>query len=242
MSRRRKRPAGAPGSGGSPVMSGQVIDPREVESLRIMRTGEQIQIGDLDEQDERPEVTATFRLKDPKTGERVTLRVNPDLTEVVVIDLLEQADRYAADDPKSMTIVKTYAMEHVHPEDRDRFWGIVKAKRLDTAGVMVLCWNILGGVTANPTTGQSVSSDGPPATSTPSQPASSTPAAAPSGVPSDPDGRRAAFLAHIDRIQSRTGEDGKVLPINAAVAAQLATAAEAQGIDLTSSRSAAATG
>lgn len=235
MSRRRKHTGGRPGGG--PAVSGDVLDPKTGRPIRVIRGGENIQLGDLDADvpDHEP-VTATFRLKHPTDGVR-TFRVNPELTELTVVDLLDEASTIKKDDPQAMTMTKKYAMEHIHPDDRDDFWATVRAKGMDSTDVMVLCWKLLDGITANPTGGQSDSSDGQPVTKLSSVPDSSTPG----GDPSDPQAeKRAAFLRQIDRIQSRTDDDGKVLPINAAVAAQLAVTAKAQGIDLSQSASATA--
>jgi hypothetical protein len=237
MSRRRKHSGGRPGGGG-PAVSGDILDPATGRPIRLIRGGENIQLGDMDADiaDHQP-VTATFRLKHPTEGVK-TFRVNPDLTELTVIDLLDEANSVKQDDPQSMTMVKKYALEHVHPDDRDGFWRTVRAKGMDSAEVMLLCWRLLDGITANPTGGQSGSSDGQPVTSQSSPPVSSTPVVDPNDQLAV---KRAAFLQHIDRIQSRTDEDGKVLPINAAVAAQLVVTARAQGIELDPSRSQAAT-
>jgi hypothetical protein len=234
MSRRRKHTGGRPGG---PPVTGDVIDPETGRPVRLIRGGENIQLGDMDaDQADHEPVTATFRLTHPKEGIK-TFRVNPDLTELTVVDLLEEANSIKQDDPRAMIMTKTYALEHVHEDDRDDFWKTVRAKGMDSAEVMVMCWKILDGITANPTAGQSDSSGGQPATKLSSVPASSTPVA----DPSDPQAeKRAAFLRQIDRIQSRTDDDGKVLPINAAVAAQLAVTAKAQGIDLSQSASATA--
>lgn len=233
MSRRRKRQPGR-GGGPGPALTGDVINPKTGRPYRLIRGGEQIQLGDMDdEQADHEPVKATFRLG----GQ--TFRVNPDLTELTVVDLLEEAEGIKMNNPRALTMTKTYALEHVHPDDRESFWNLVRKRRMDSAEVMILCWKILDGITANPIGGQSDSSDGQPATSQSSPPDSSTPAA----DLSDPlSAKRAVFLRHIEKIQNRTDEDGKVLPINAAVAAQLVVTARAQGIELDESPSQAATG
>lgn len=226
MSRKRRRGGG----GRQAVHLGDATSPRgrNTPDLRIVRGGEQIEIGEVGGE-VRAKVTATFGY----FGRR--FRVNPDLTEIEVVDLLEEADNVKTTDVKSMTMTKKYARAHVHPDDFDEFWELVRKHNQGTGDIMVTCWKILDGITGNPTGGQSGSSPGQPATSPSSPPDSSAPA----GPPSD---RRQAFLQHIDRIQSRTDEQGNVLPINAAVAAQLVVAAKAQGIDLSGGPSVAATG
>jgi hypothetical protein len=222
VSRKRRNGGGGGGRPAAHLGDTSSVNGRGGPDLRIVRGGENITIGEIGGES-HGKVTATFGF----FGR--TLRVNPDLTELEVIDLLEEADNVKMTDIRSMTMTKKYARAHVHPDDFDEFWRLIKANNQGTADIMVTCWKILDGITANPTGGPSDSSGGQPATSPSSPPASSTPA----GPPSD---RRAAFLQHIERIQNRTDEDGNPLPVNAAIAAQLAVAAKAQGIDLDAGR------
>jgi hypothetical protein len=131
-----------------------------------------------------------------------------------------------------MTFAKKYMRAFVVEDEFDEFWALLKRRNPTVQYCMELSWKILGGLTEGNTGGRSASSDGPPVTSQSSPPASSTPAG-----PSD---QRQRYLAAIDRIQSRTDETGKLLPINAAVAEQLVVAAKARGIDLTRPPSASA--
>jgi hypothetical protein len=220
MSRRRRK--GGAGGGGRPVThlgSATTAGRPEVEGARIIR-GRYIDLGDLDEgAEEVRELQAEFRYAGVK------FRVHPDLSELVVIDLLEEGDAIDVHSPKAMIFAKTYMRAFVHPDDFGRFWALVLKRAPSVQKLMELSWKILGGITEGPTGGQSDSSDGQPATSQSSQHASSTPAA--------PRDRREAFLQHIQRIEARTDQEtGQPMPINAAVAAQLVVAAKAQGIDL----------
>lgn len=212
MSRRRgQRRAGRPTVHLGDVATGSA------DNIRLIRTGELIEIGDLSGEARQP-VTAHF------TYFGARLRVNPNLTELDVVDLLEQADQVKVNDPKSMIMTKDYARAHIHPDDFDEFWALVKKHRQDTTGIMTTCWKILAGITANPTGGQSDSSDGQPGTKTSSQPGSS-------GQVIDLSARR-LYLDQIAKVQARTGDDGQAQPINPAIALQLVTAAKARGIDL----------
>jgi hypothetical protein len=259
MSRSKRRNSNHPGSNQAPggggqaegmrVVGGQIIDANG-QAVRMIRSGEEIDLGDLGMTESQPEpVTATFTVG----GQR--FRVDPDLTELTVIDLLEQGQGIDNNSPQSMTFVKDYAFAHVHPDDQVEFWKAIRRMRWDTSQIMILCWKILDGITGNPTGERSDSSDGPLDTSQSSPTAASVPDVGP-GFPDRPTDRqliregldrtadplRAAYLKHIGKIQARTdAETGQLLPINAAIAAQLATAAQARGIDL-ASQSAAATG
>lgn len=170
-------------------------------------------LGDLSSQTERGPLIAEFGY----FGE--IIRVNPDLTEVDMIDFLDEAEHVKKDDPRSMLMVKEAARQHIHPDDFDRFWAIRKKNRQGVEQLMGTIWQIVGGVTGKATGQQSDSSDGPPATS-PSSPASSSP------VGDDP--VRAAYLRQIERFEAMGNGYG------VSMATQIATAAEARGYDLSS--------
>ncbi len=172
-------------------------------------------------------VTATFRY----FGE--VIRVNPDVSEVDLIDFMDDASRVSVNDPASITIVKTFARSMVHREDFDQFWMTVRKNRQDSDAVMGVLWKVLDGVTARPTTPPSDSSDGRPATSPPSPLGVSAPDG--SEFPDRPgdreqirdaldDSLRERFMRQIERFEAAG---------NVAVAAQIAVAAEARGIDVT---------
>ena len=230
MSRRRR--GNRPGGGGRPAVHLGNVTTDSRDNVKVIRTGELIEIGDLSGEVRQP-VTAAFVY----FGQRI--RVNPDLTELDVIDLLEQAQKVDMKDPASMTMTKDYARAHVHPADFDTFWGLVKEHRQDTEAIMVTCWRILDAITANPTGGQSDSSDGQPGTKTSSQPTSS-------GQVTDLTEhrqRRDAYLRQLQALESARGEDGQPIPVNAAIALQIVEHARTQGINLVAELpSAAATG
>lgn len=215
MTRRGRRG----GVGRPPVHIGDATtrQGRDGPDLRLIRSGENIDMGEIGGE-VREGVTAWFLY----FGHR--LRVNPDLTEIEVIDLLEEAQQVDVKDPRSMTMTKDYARAHVHEDDFDEFWDLVKANHQDTSAVMITCWKILDGITANPTGGQSGSSDGQPVTK-PSSPRTSSP-------PASDRSPREAYLSHIERFEAMTDGDGNPAPIGAAMAAQLAVAAAARGIDV----------
>lgn len=146
------------------------------------------------------------------------IRVNPSLTEIVIMDFFEEAEKVAPRDPHAMVIVKAFARDSIHPDDFEKFWTIVKTRGADTDGVMKVVWKILEGVTARPTGRPSDSSDGPTETSSES-PATWSP-------PGADQSRREAFLSQVRRFEALGTGNG------AAMAAQIVAIAAGQGIDL----------
>lgn len=177
---------------------------------RVIR-GQVIDLGDM-QVDEGEPVIASFRYFG------AVIRVNPMLSEIDVMDFFEQADKVAANDPKTMIILKEYARKHVHPADWDTFWTLVREHHQDSNAIMTLLWKILEGVSARPTGQPSGSSDGLTDTKPYSPPTSSAP-----DVTHD---RREAFLRQIQRFEAQGTGNG------AAMAAQIVILAESQGIDL----------
>jgi hypothetical protein len=238
MSRRRKArgPMASAGYGGN-GRSGAVhlgdVTTASADDVRLIRTGEVIDMGDISGE-RREAVTASFVF----FGER--LRVNPDLTEIAIIDLLETAEGIDVNDARSLTITKEYARAHIHPDDFDRFWSAVRANRQDSAAIMVTCGKILSGITANPTGGRSDSSAGQPVTRTSSPPTSSGPV---TDLGEARDSRRSAYVRQIELLEQARDAEGQPIPVNAAIACQIIEHARTQGIDLTPdlSRSVAAT-
>jgi hypothetical protein len=220
MSGRSKNRRGGQGADGFRIDGGRVVD-ESGRAVRMIKTGT-LDLGDLAPAEDVEELHATFNLR----GE--TFRVHPELSELTLADLLEAGNQIDVNDPRAATFVKDYARAHVHEDDFERFWATVKRLHWESTQIMVMCWKILDGITENPTGGRSDSSDGPPGTKTSSDLGASQQDAG----PADDDPMRAAYLRQIDKVQARTGEDGNVLPINAAVAAQLVVAAKARGIDL----------
>jgi hypothetical protein len=227
MSRSKRRRSGS----GRPTQHyGSVVTEGDA---RVIRTGEVIDLGDLTGEERAP-VIASFTFGEQR------FRVNPNLTELDVVDLLEQAQNVKMNDPSSMTMTKDYARAHIHPDDFDEFWKAARARGYDTERLMTLCWKLLDGITGNPTGGQSGSSDGQPATKTSSPPTSS---ALVTDLGAERARRAEAYLAHLERLGNQRGEDGQPIPLNAAIQLQLVEQAKTQGIDLEAvSRSVAATG
>jgi hypothetical protein len=137
---------------------------RRAQSEQVKQTtaggfirGHAVDLGDMSGEVADP-VEATFVW----FGER--FRVNPDLTETVVVDLFEKAQRVKVDDPEQFSAAKDYVREHIHPDDFDRFWQVTKQKRQNVTALMRLCWGILEGIAERPTPPPSDSSAGRPDT------------------------------------------------------------------------------
>lgn len=173
--------------------------------------GDVIDLGEVGDS-EAAKVIASFSYYGTK------IRVNPNLTEIVIMDFFEQAEKVGAKDPHAMVIVKDFARDSIHPDDFDEFWGVVKTRGVDTDALMRLVWKILEGVTARPTGRPSDSSDGPTGTSSESPDTSYQLDAAQS--------RREAFLSQVRRFEAMGTGNG------AAMAAQIVAIAAGQGIDL----------
>jgi hypothetical protein len=190
----------------------QPYRPNQQQMQSPLIRGDIIDLGDLGGQ-EHEKVIASFGYYG------TTIRVNPNLSEVSVMDFLENAENIGADDPRTMVVVKKWIRANIHPDDFDTFWKIVNDHGVGTDDLMRLMWKILEGVTARPTGRPSDSSAGPTETNSASRDTSSAPA-------TDDDPRRARFLAQVQRFEAEGTADG------AAKAAQVVQIAKAQGYDL----------
>lgn len=105
-----------------------------------------------------------------------TFRVNPDLSETQIVDLLEDADEIEVDDPRNLLAAKDYVRGHLHPDDFEDFWDTAQSHRQGVPQVVKVCWRIIELVTDRPTTPPSDSSDGRRNTPTNSPAGASVPA------------------------------------------------------------------
>jgi hypothetical protein len=115
--------------------------------------GQEIDAGDLSGKTYEP-IVASFTY----FGERI--RVNPNLTETVVVDLLEMSENVQVGDPRELVAAKDYVREHIHPDDFDDFWAAAMENRQGVTDVITVCWKLLERITDRPTTPPSGSSDG----------------------------------------------------------------------------------
>lgn len=133
--------------------------------------GREIDAGDLSGDVVEP-VVASFTY----FGNR--FRVNPNLTETMVVDLLEAGEDIEVNDPRQLLAAKDYVRDHIHPDDFDDFWQASIDNRQGVQAVIKVCWKLLERITERPTTPPSDSSDGRPVTATNSVDGVSEPATA----------------------------------------------------------------
>lgn len=133
--------------------------------------GREIDAGDLSGETVEP-IIATFGY----FGRR--FRVNPNLTETMVVDLLEAGSDVEVNDPRQLLAAKDYVRDHLHPEDFDDFWETAVDNRQGIQQVIRVCWRLLEQITERPTTPPSDSSDGRLDTPTSSPAGASGPATA----------------------------------------------------------------
>lgn len=152
MSRRRR--------GGAPQYAEMVKQPSRKEAEQALNgqimplvRGRQLDIGDLSGEQVEP-VLATF------TYFGKQFRVNPDLTETMLVDLLEDAEEIGSEGPMQLVAAKDYVRNHLHAEDFEEFWETVVANRQGINQVIKLCWRLLELVTDRPTSPPSDSSGG----------------------------------------------------------------------------------
>jgi hypothetical protein len=187
-------------------------------SIEPIRRGEIIDLGEMGGAERAP-LTASFNY----FGD--SIRVHEDLSEIDVIDFFESAEQInsKASDPavqqQAMTMIKGFVRRTVHPGDFDRFWSGVKSHRQTGQEVIDLMFRVIEGVTGNPSSPRSASSAGPTETMLSSPPPASEPG-------SEKEALRQRYIAQIERFEAQgTG-------MGAAMAAQIAVAAEARGVDV----------
>jgi hypothetical protein len=94
----------------------------------------------------------------------VEMRVNPNLSELDVLDFMETAFTVDQEDPKAVLVVKKFLRSLVHDDDFENFWQLARANRQRIEDIQAVAKAIVEAVTARPTKRPSVSSRGRPAT------------------------------------------------------------------------------
>jgi hypothetical protein len=89
-----------------------------------------------------------------------TLRVNPDLSDVAVMDLFAEMGDAGEDPAKGMGALRAVAATLVHPDDVDELWRLVKTNRQTIEDVGTLAAKLIEAVTDRPTLQPSDSSAG----------------------------------------------------------------------------------
>jgi len=95
-------------------------------------------------------------------GEQI--RVNPELSELGLMDWTEGAMEIGEDDPRAVTAVKDQVRELVHPDDFERFWAAARRHRQRLPDLLQFMQDLMSALTQRPTGRPSDSSAGPPST------------------------------------------------------------------------------
>lgn len=106
----------------------------------------------------RDEVCDTFEYFDNE------IRVNPNLSELDVLDFMENAVSIDLEDPEAILVVKGFLRALIHPEDFTAFWQAAREHRQRVEDVQMVAKAIIEAVTGRPTTQPSGSSRGLPTT------------------------------------------------------------------------------
>ncbi len=88
-----------------------------------------------------------------------TIRVNPSISEVALMDLTEEGMEIKEDDPRALVIIKDYIRSVVHPEDFDKFWAVSRRERQGIQDLMEIAQSLIEAVAERPT-GQPQTSSG----------------------------------------------------------------------------------
>lgn len=95
----------------------------------------------------------------------LVLRVNPDATDLDLVEFLMTADSIdQLDEVKGTIAIGRYLRALVHPEDWDVFWSTAKGNRQNLTDLMLTTHAIIAAVAAFPTGQPSDSSTGPSST------------------------------------------------------------------------------
>jgi len=93
----------------------------------------------------REELTDTFEYFETE------IRVNPNLSEVDILDFMETAFTVDQEDPKAILVVKEFLKSLVHPDDFNTFWETARAKRQRIEDIQNVAKSIVEAVTSRPT-------------------------------------------------------------------------------------------
>lgn len=103
-----------------------------------------------------------------------TLRTNPDLSDVAVIDMFSSFE--GVDGTAVLGALRGIATTLVHPDDVEEFWRLVKANRQTVDDIAELAMALISAATDRPTRLPADSSAGQSSTDTSSEGDSSSPA------------------------------------------------------------------
>lgn len=103
-----------------------------------------------------------------------TVRTNPTISTLDVVDFLEEASAMDDDDPRGVLVVKKFLRKLIHEKDFDTLWETARANGQDMSDLMDLARSVTEGIVKRPTGPQSDSSETRPKTDTSSEADSSS--------------------------------------------------------------------
>lgn len=121
--------------------------------------------------------TPVLDQEEPDTFEYfgVTLRLNPEFSELDYVDYMEKAKTLDTEDLGAVTATKDFLRTMVHSEDFELLWQTARKNRQGLRGLMETANKLLTVMTGRPTEAPSGSSAGQPTTPVSSKPDSSSP-------------------------------------------------------------------
>jgi hypothetical protein len=105
----------------------------------------------------------------------VSIRLNPEFSELDYVDFMEKASVLDTMDPRAITATKDFLRSMVHGEDFDLLWQTARKNRQGLQGLMETANKLLTVMTGRPTEAPSGSSTGRPVTVLSSKDGSSSP-------------------------------------------------------------------
>ena len=101
------------------------------------------------------------------------LRVNPELSELELVEFMDRAQQVGENDPRAVTMLKDYLRSLVHPDDFDRFWELARRYRQTQQDLGALTQTLMAAAAGRPTGLPSDSSAGQSSTAPSSRDGSS---------------------------------------------------------------------
>lgn len=92
------------------------------------------------------------------------IRVNPDFSELDLLDFVEAGTTIDDQSPEALTMLKTFFRTLIHPDDFDLFWSVAKKNRQGFQALAEVSQGVIAGLSGLPTQSPPASSDGRPTT------------------------------------------------------------------------------
>lgn len=94
-----------------------------------------------------------------------TIRVEPNLTDTVLVEFLRKASTIENDiGPEAMSAIQDFLSACIHPDDFEEFWQLGRDNRQGIQDLMLVAYGILEVATDRPTPVPAASSGGQPTT------------------------------------------------------------------------------